>query len=589
MTRHTTRGRWAALAAVVTTVLALGPTASGAMNPVGMVCTDGTLAGNTRTFDLVTGSGDMQTPDGNAVFMWSYSPAGAPFQTPGPVLCANAGETIQVNLTNNLLENSSIIFPGQDSPITYTGGTAGLLTNEAAPGGGTVSYSFTASQPGTYIYESGTNIAKQIEMGLYGAIVIRPAAGAWLTGAPDQNPAHYAYADVSTHFNSGQEYMLLLAEIDPDMHHAVATQTLQEPFNISYLHNHYYTINGRSFPDTIQRNATTFLPAQPYGALVKITPTAPGEAPALIRMLNVGTNPHPFHPHGNHTVLIGQDGRELLTPGGVPATTEHFAETIGTGQTQDFTIRWDSEEFDPNRVGGALPDPALVQPNYVNLTFKDSNTWYSGDRNLGGPAPGTNNSDDVFPVGTTSQNICGEWYFPFHSHALNEFSNYDEGFGGMGTLLRVDPRAGCTGALFSLTVTAGARAGSTSTSLLATKDSRYLAVRSTRHGAHKKTALVAEFRGIKPKATRVIVTYVRKNSRNATTSLAYYNWRLGRWVTIASGKAARADRAMAALVPTAGIGTGANAGRVRVRVIATGRSKRFTTYADLLRLNYTAP
>ena len=26
-----------------------------------------------------------------------------------------------------------------------------------------------------------------------------------------------------------------------------------------------------------------------------------------------------------------------------------------------------------------------------------------------------------------SQNICGEWYFPWHSHALNEFANFDEG------------------------------------------------------------------------------------------------------------------------------------------------------------------
>ena len=45
----------------------------------------------------------------------------------------------------------------------------------------------------------------------------------------------------------------------------------------------------------------------------------------------------------------------------------------------------------------------------------------------------------------SSQNVCGEWYFPWHSHALNEFTNFDEGFGGMGTLLRVDPPGGCFG------------------------------------------------------------------------------------------------------------------------------------------------
>ena len=38
----------------------------------------------------------------------------------------------------------------------------------------TVTYTFTASQPGTYLYESGTNPHKQVHMGLYGALVVRP-------------------------------------------------------------------------------------------------------------------------------------------------------------------------------------------------------------------------------------------------------------------------------------------------------------------------------------------------------------------------------------------------------------------------------
>src|SRR5689334_1022691 len=62
----------------------------------GMVCTPGSLSGSTRTFDLLSSSGDILTPDGNDVFMWSYAvdPASDPggnwadFQYPGPVLCA---------------------------------------------------------------------------------------------------------------------------------------------------------------------------------------------------------------------------------------------------------------------------------------------------------------------------------------------------------------------------------------------------------------------------------------------------------------------------------------------------------------------
>jgi FtsP/CotA-like multicopper oxidase with cupredoxin domain len=378
----------------------------------GMVCTPGLVSGGVHTFNLVANTGHIDTPDGNSVYMWSYAsldpPNPEPFQSPGPVLCVTQGEQVRVTLRNDLPESTSIVFPGQDNPVAATGGTPGLLTTEAAPGA-TVTYAFTAGQPGTYHYESGTSIAKQVEMGLAGALVVRPAIG-----------AGYAYG-ASTQFDPTQEYLLLLSEIDPDLHHAVETGTA---YDVNALHNRYFAINGREFPDTIQDNDSILLPSQPYGALVRVQPTSPTGLPALIRMINVGATNHPFHPHGNHTTQIAQDGR--LVP-----RTEHFGETIGSGQTEDFLLQWvDVDAWNP--TSNPIPE---AQPNYRNLTFKDGNTWYAGTPYLG--------YKGTLPTGTVSQNICGEWYFPWHSHALNEFTNYDQGFGGMGTLLRVDPPGGC--------------------------------------------------------------------------------------------------------------------------------------------------
>lgn len=147
--------------------------------PIGMICTPGTVAGSTHTFNLVAKSGTIDTPDGNSVFMWSYANADAPdnghFQSPGPVLCATQGQTVVVHLSNTLPEATSIVFPGQDATVTATGGTPGLLTTEVATSG-PVTYTFVAGQPGTYLYESGSDVVKQVEMGLTGALVIRPAA-----------------------------------------------------------------------------------------------------------------------------------------------------------------------------------------------------------------------------------------------------------------------------------------------------------------------------------------------------------------------------------------------------------------------------
>ncbi|MBO0845447.1 MAG: multicopper oxidase domain-containing protein [Nocardioides sp.] len=424
---------------------------------VGMVCTDGTLSGSTRTFNLVAKSGDIETPDGNAVFMWSYANADAPdngsFQSPGPVLCATQGETIRVNLTNTLSEPTSIVFPGQDSEVTGNG-TPGLLTSEAPAASpsdnGSASYTFTASQPGTYIYESGSDVAKQIEMGLYGALVIRPNTTTCPAAA-----APCAYDD-TTQYDRSREFILLLADIDPELHHAVKTGA---NYDFDAQRDRYFTINGRSFPDTIMDNGSALLPTQPYGAMVRIQPTGPDGRPALIRLLNVGLSNHPFHPHGNHTIQIAQDGRQV-------ARTEHFGETIGSGQTEDFLLKWDDQTNHDNWNPNTNPLP-VAQPNYRNLTFKDGNTFYAGSPYLG--------YKGTLPSGTTQQNVCGEWYFPWHSHALNEFTNFDEGFGGMGTLLRVDPSGGCFAAPSS-TVLPGGVVKSGSVTALAAADATYFQV-----------------------------------------------------------------------------------------------------------------
>jgi FtsP/CotA-like multicopper oxidase with cupredoxin domain len=420
---------------------------------IGMVCNPGTVAGSTHTFNLVAKTGYIETPDGNSIFMWSYANGDAPdngqFQSPGPVLCVTQGQTVVVNLTNNLAEPTSIVFPGQDTAVAATGGAAGLLTSEAAATNGTVHYTFVAGSPGTYLYESGSDVGKQLEMGLYGALIVRPAAG-----------ANLAYG-TSTQFDPSREYLLLLSEIDPDLHHAVETGGT---YDINSRRDRYFAVNGREFPDTIQDNGSALLPNQPYGSLVRIQPNAgPTSQPALVRMINAGALNHPFHPHGNHTTQIAQDGRLLLSPGGASAATEHFGETIASGQTEDFLLRWDdTDNWSP--VANPLP---VAPPNYRNVTFKDSNTWYAGNPYLG--------YKGTLPTGVTTQNICGEWYFPWHSHALNEFSNFDAGFGGMATLLRVDPPGGCFASSTSANLVGGVLKGGTVADL-GVDDTRYYMV-----------------------------------------------------------------------------------------------------------------
>jgi len=406
MTRRTRLGLLLAALGVFAVAAVAVPRSAAPLPAGALPCTTG------PTFNLQARTGRISTPDGASMFMWGFAKNPGAFQMPGPILCVTEDVPITINLTNsNIPEPVSIVFPGQTG-VVAAGGSPGLFTQEVAMGGGTVSYTFTPSEPGTYLYESGSDLSKQIQMGLYGALIVRPA------GFPSR-----AYADVSTAFDPAREYLILVHDMDPDLHRAVERN---EPYDVTQKHDRYWTINGRSFPDTIAGDGVAYLPAQPYGALVRVKPynATTNPLPALIRMANAGMSNHPLHPHGNHVQVIAQDG-QLVGPG-TSRSSEQFTRTAASGQTFDMLFKWTNAE----NWTSTHPVPVTL-PLLRNLVFKDKVTWYSGSPYLG--------TKSTLPPGTVSFNRCGEYYYPWHSHALNEFQNFDEGFGGLATLLRVDP------------------------------------------------------------------------------------------------------------------------------------------------------
>ena len=405
---------------------AAGPVAAAAPPESGIVCSTSATA----TFDLVTRAGSVSLPDGNQITMWTYGLATGGFQLPGPTLCVNQGDTVTINLNNSLPEAVSIVFPGQ-SGVTAGGvpvapqfdGVSGDLVSlvQSAPTSGSITYSFVAGQPGTYLYESGTDPVKQVQMGLFGALVVRSST------------AGTAYGSAASAYNTNTEYVLLMSEVDPDLHQAVERGTSYDP---AAYHVRYWMLNGRSFPDTIAPNGANWLPAQPYSSFIHMQPkSASNPLPALVRYINVSTRAHPFHPHGNHGRVIARDGRLLAAGPTDDLSYEKFLVLVGAGQTWDVLYDWTNIENwtpeTPTDAGNPIP---VTVPNQQDLTFKGNATWYAGSPYLG--------YQDELPSGVTSYNQCGEYYQMWHSHALNEAANYEAGFGGMMTLQRIDPPGG---------------------------------------------------------------------------------------------------------------------------------------------------
>ncbi|MCA9916365.1 MAG: multicopper oxidase domain-containing protein [Anaerolineales bacterium] len=409
--------------------------ATASANATGIVCTSD--ASPNPTFTLTTKTGYINLPDGNTMFMWGYSEGSNGFQHPGPVLCVNQGDTVTIVLQNTLNEAASIMFPGQENvlangvpaePQFDGGGALTSLTNVAAANGGSMTYSFVATEPGTYLYESGTNPIKQVGMGLFGALIVRPSSVP--AGGPDPNPAHYAYDRSDSVFTGSEEFLVLLSEIDPYQHQAAENGL---PYNLNNYKARYWLINGRGFPDSIADNYASWLPTQPYGALARIhafndtvSPSDPNyhPYPGMIRYLNVGTEDYPFHPHGNNGLVIGRDGRSLEGSAGEDLSFEKFDINIGPGQTWDVIFKWyDAEDY--NQATNPVPVTVPQIPNMVYGQF------YSGSPYLG--VPGT------IPTGGEGLNQCGEYYIISHNHALYQITSWGVNMTGPITYLRIDP------------------------------------------------------------------------------------------------------------------------------------------------------
>lgn len=386
---------------------------------IGMVCTTG--ASPNPTFTLTAKDGYIVLPDANVVYMWGYSEGDNAFQHPGPVLCVNEGDTVTIVLKNTLSEDVSIVFPGQENvladgapvqPVFDGGGTLTSLAPVAAANGGSITYSFVASHPGTFLYESGTNPAIQVQMGLFGALIVRPAMG-----------PNFVYNRADSEFDPNEEFLMLLSEIDPLMHQAVERG---EPFNMDDYLPRYWMMNGRGFPDTVADNFASWLPSQPYGALARIYPnSATHTVPSVTRYLSVGTEPYPIHPHGGNARFIGCDGRPLEGPAGEDLSYEKFTINVGPGQTYEGLFYWwDVEGWDP--VTNPIPVPVPQDQNLVLGMF------YSGSPYLGlSQAP---------PPNVMTVNLCGEYYHISHNHALHKVTSWGGiVMTGQVTYARIDP------------------------------------------------------------------------------------------------------------------------------------------------------
>jgi len=438
------------LAALVVSALAASPAAEAAVQGI-----------TGPNFDLSAKAGYISVADGGSIYSWGYADnaGGGAMQLPGPTLIVTEGVPVTITLLNNLPKaagNVSMVFTGQQ--VNATGGVSGALTSEAV-NGGTVTYTFTPGKPGTYQYHSGTRSDLQVEMGLYGAMIVRPASlpascGTIYSDAPESGAA-YNHADACF----DREFLFVTSSIDYQLHKVVEQQsTGAGPIVLppdAFESSEYWLLNGRVGPDTMAGDGFDVLPHQPYGSLAHMHP---GER-ILMRVVGGGREMHPFHHHGNHARVLARDGNMLLNAAGHLAGPKVFTIASMPGTTTDAIFEWtgkdmgwdiyghtagDGSTCTPDPDGFYTSDPTapnymeycadhdkplpVALPSFNNMAFGG---FFSGSPYLGDP-------QSTLPPGEGGLNPGYGFGFMWHSHTERELVNNDVFPGGLMTMMIVE-------------------------------------------------------------------------------------------------------------------------------------------------------
>jgi zinc transporter, ZIP family len=298
---------------------------------------DGTFAATpqrssgTVTFSLVARDAPWTLQPGLTVMAKTYNGV-----VPGPTLVVRQGEHVVLEFRNAMSVADTLHLHGIHGGPDAMDGVAGISQPMVAPGG-SFRYTFTAQQPGTFIYHSHDN-EQMVNSGLYGPIVVLPA---------HPRPEERVQRD------------------DVEMLSSWSIQNQTE--------NHF-TINGKEYPATAPIEVR-------HGERVRL------------RWINMSSeNVHTMHTHGHDMLVIARDAQ--------PVSARDLQDTIllGPGQRADTVVTANAQPgnwlvhchvLDHTEDAAGMPDGLVTTIHYAG-TPQRLNAMNAAMRMQGTPASNVN-------------------------------------------------------------------------------------------------------------------------------------------------------------------------------------------------------
>ena len=284
-----------------------------------------TLTG--KEINLVAKTSNLEVMPGKTLPVWTFNNS-----VPGPQIRFKQGDTVKINLKNELPDPVSIHWHGVPVPNAMDG-IPGVTQNAVQPGQ-SFTYDFKADVPGTYWYHSHQDGVNQVDRGLYGSFIVEASNNKvdrdftlildeWNSaGTADMDMSNMSTMDHSK-MNMNGSMEMPKKEAQPAMDHGsmnMGTKTDGGTQGSTAMAGHdmnsmydLFTINGKS-GDAIDK------------LIVK-----KGDK-VRIRLINAGFMSHKMHLHGQEFKVTATDGQPINNP---PSVNDQLI-AIAPGERYDL-------------------------------------------------------------------------------------------------------------------------------------------------------------------------------------------------------------------------------------------------------------
>jgi len=305
---------------------------------------------------LLPGRGSPSGPGGDPVYVFGF--VRVPFddppddldaykgavQFPGPIIGVDQEADVYLTLTNiglvvrpDLDDSHTIHWHGFPNATAIFDGVPEVSIS--VPVGRSFPYYYLPHVAGTFMYHCHFEDVEHIQMGMTGTVFVRPSQDGTSIGGFEM----FAYNDGDGSTGYDREFTVLLNDIWTTPHDNL--EAIQETIWPDY-HANYWTINGRSYPDTLLPNNHPDLPHQPLSSLIQVNE---GER-VLLRFADLGYESQSMQLPGIPMTVVGEDAA-LLRNGGVDLSYTTNTIYIGPGEARD--VLFTAPEYDGSLPGGS--------------------------------------------------------------------------------------------------------------------------------------------------------------------------------------------------------------------------------------------